>query len=245
MKRLSVLFLGALAAVGLATSAAADATLDLVWSSSDSTDPAVVTGTSSILASSGDSLVLDVLLTAGTEGLSSYGMSVSFDLAELLTDPTKGDPTFIPPTPGGASEFGIAPDPFCTPFPACFFATPTLTPFTAGVSKIVETGPTTGFVFTFEAGTLSNGVVASFGQFKIGEIFFTVQTPADDGADLASGFFNTGADAAFDNGGSAVAMNFGLAAVSPLDVSGPEPGTSVLLALGLVGLAIAGRQVRS
>ena len=225
---------------GFSSSANAAATVDLVWVSSNNTDPVhtpyIGLGSSAIMAHPGDDLVLELRLTAGTEGLSSWGISVSFDLAELLIDPTMGDPS----SPG-ASEFGIAPDVYCTPFPACFFEVPTLTPFTSGATDVIEGGLTTGFIFTFEAGTLGNGVAASFGQFKIGEIFFTVQTPADDGIDLSSGFFNTGADAAFDNAGNAVAMTFNSAAV---DRWGPEPGTSTLLGLGLLGLILAGRRAR-
>ena len=130
-----------------------------------------------------------------------------------------------------------------TPFPACFFASPTLVSFSPGVSGVSPSGPaTTGFVFTFEAGTLFNGVSASFGSFKIGEIWFEAQPSlGTDGADAASGFFNVGFDGAFDNAGSPVAMNFGNAAV---DLWGPEPGTATLLGLGLLGLTLAGRRHR-
>jgi hypothetical protein len=114
---------------------------------------------------------------------------------------------------------------------------------TSGVSTVVEsTTAATGFVYTFEAGTLGNGLLASFGAFQIGEIVFSVNpSVTNNGADFAAGFFNFGADGVYDNAGSSVTMVFNGAGV---DAFGPEPGTATLLGLGLVGLAVAGRRSR-
>jgi len=222
--------------LGVVGSASADASIDLIWTASSGTGAGV--GTSAITASSGDGLILGVFLTAGTEGVSSYGISVSFDgpgFNELDLNPI-GSTT-------AATEFGLKPTVTCTPFPSCFFDSPTMSNFTPGVSSVIESnGSNTGFVYTFEAGTLGSGVLGTFGAFKIGEINFTVNTPVNGGPTLNSGFFIPGVDAAYDNRGAPVTMSFNSAAV---DTFGPEPGTTVLLGLGLVSLAMAGRRKRS
>jgi hypothetical protein len=217
--------------VGFAESASANATVDLIWTGSSNTSASL--GGSSILAASGDTITLAVLITAGTEGLSSYGVSVMFD-SSLQNELNLA---------GAPAEFAVAPTVTCTPFPACFFDTPTMFNFTPGVSGVQEsTTALTGFVYTFEAGTLGNGLLASFGAFQIGEITFTVNSSvATNGADNFSGFLNAGFDGAYDNVGSAVTMNFNSAAVNAI----PEPGTAILLGLGLVSLAVAGRRKRS
>ena len=235
MRTLALAFAVTLAALfGFSSSAGAAATVDLVWESTSNTDPGhtpgtLGLGTSAIMAHPGDHVGLAVYLTAGTEGLSSYGISLAFnDQVQVLHTP---------------NEFGVKPTVTCLPFPACFFDSPTLAPFTPGVSGVSPSGPaTTGFVYTFEAGTLGNGLLGSFGPLKIGEVWFQVQSAVGtDNADVASGFFNAGTDGAFDNTSSPVAMNFGNAAV---DLWGPEPGTATLLGLGLLGLTLAGRRNR-
>jgi hypothetical protein len=235
MRTLALAFAVTLAALfGFTSTAGAIAQVDLVWVSTSNTDPAhtplsIGVGTSAIMAHPGDHVGLEVLLTAGTEGISSFGISVAFnDQVQVLHTPT---------------EFGLAPTITCTPFPGCFFDTPTLSNFTPGVSGVTPSGPaTTGFVYTFEAGTLGSGLLGTFGPMKIGEIWFEVQSSVGtDGADVASGFFVPGVDAAYSNGGLPVAMNFGNAAV---DLWGPEPGTATLLGLGLLGLTLAGRRNR-
>ena len=238
MRTLALALAVSLAALfGFSSSANAAATVDLIWVSSSNTDPVhtpyIGLGTSATMAHPGDHIGLQINLTAGTEGLSSWGISLAFDFD--LQDELN---VLHPP-----NEFGLNPTITCTPFPACFFGTPTLASFTPGVSLVVESFPgVAGFVFTFEAGTLNNGVSASFGSFKIGEVWFEVNSPATDGPDISSGFFNSGADGAFDNRGLPVAMNFNSAAV---DLWGPEPGTAMLLGLGLFGLTLAGRRSRN
>jgi hypothetical protein len=238
MRRFSFVMMVTMAGLlGIAGSASADGSVDLIWTSSSNTAVSGV-GTSAISASSGDALTLGVFLTAGTEGISSYGISVSFDgpgFNELDLNPI-GSTT-------AATEFGLKPTVTCTPFPSCFFESPTMSNFTPGVSSVIESdGSNTGFVYTFEAGTLGSGVLNTFGAFMIGEINFTVNTPVNGGPTLNPGFFRSGVDAAYSNAGTPVTMSFNGAAV---DTFGPEPGTTVLLGLGLVSLAMAGRRKRS
>jgi hypothetical protein len=214
--------------IGFAGSAGATATVDLIWTATSGTGAGV--GTSSIDAASGDTLTLAILLTAGTEGISSYGISVSFDPGAL-------DQLNVT----SATEFGLKPTITCSPFPSCFFDSPTMSNFTPGVSGIMDSSTVaTGFVYTFEAGTLGSGLLDTFGAFQIGEIVFSANSSTAT-TSLAAGFFVVGVDAAYDNGGLPVVTTFNGAAA---DVFGPEPGTATLLGLGLVGLAVAGRRSR-
>jgi hypothetical protein len=241
MKRTLITVTVALAfALGLSSTASADASVDLVWLSSSNT--AAKTGTSSIQAADGDLLTLSIFITAGTEGLSSYGISISFDAPgsnRLNLQPFPANPMDT----AAATEFGLAPTITCQPFPSCFFDTPTMANITSGVSSVIESDfSNTGFVYTFEAGTLGNGLLASFGAFELGQIDFKFQNPEQNSATLKSGFFNFGADGAYSNTGTEVAVSFGAAAI---DAFAPEPGAAALLGMGLCGLVLAGRRNRS
>jgi hypothetical protein len=233
MRTLALVLAGSLAALfGFSSSAGATPTVDLVWASTTSTDPGTVAGlgTSAIVAAPGDHIGMEIYLTAGTEGIRAYGISIAFDTdVKVLHTPT---------------EYGTAAASFpCSPFPVCFTGPrPNLQPLGAGVNGW-DTG-TPGFVYTFESATLSasNYAYDTFGPMKIGEIWFEVQPAvATDGIDITSGFFNPGVDAILDAANNSIGAVFGDARV---DAFAPEPGTATLLGLGLLGLTLAGRRNR-
>jgi len=198
-------------AVALApTPARSEAVVDLVWFSTNNTSPSATAGigTPILHAAPGDVVGLRLMLTADTEGLSYYGISVRFDDDGIDELNVQGDP----------EEFGLAHTITCTPFPSCFFNTPIMTPYTPGVEAVEESGPgTTGFVLTFEAQYSPGvgGVFDTFGPFRMGEIVFVVNdSVAADGVDIASGFFNPGIDAALDNViGAYTTVQFGVASL--------------------------------
>jgi hypothetical protein len=233
MRRIALVMMFTMASlVGFSGAAGATPTVNLVWASTDNTDPGITgVGTSSILAQSGDTLLMEIYLTAGTEGIRAYGISIAFDTDLRVV--------------GTPNEYGTAPASFpCSPFPICFTGPrPNLQPLGAGINGW-DTG-TPGFVYTFESATLSasNYAYDTFGPMKIGDIMFEVQPAvATDGVDAMSGFFNPGVDAILDAANNSVGAVFGGAAVN---LFGPEPGTATLLGLGLLGLAVAGRRTRS
>jgi hypothetical protein len=206
--------------------AAATATVDLVWTASSNPAAAGGLGTNTIAAAPGDLVTLAVVFTPfSSDGVSVYGVSVRFDF-DLLDELDLS---------GAPEEFGMKPTITCTPFPSCFFESPTMSPFTPGVSSVVESNlGFTGFVYTFEAGTCGNGPTDTFGAFKIGEIHFQVNSSVmTDGFDIESGFFNVGTDGAFSNPGQPIDMTFGSASLDQI----PEPATLVLVAAGLAAFA--------
>ncbi len=142
--------------------------IDLIWSA---TTGAGATGTSTIAASPGDELTLDVVLNPDERGVHGYGISIEFDRngKELtITDA-------IELLPEGF-EFN----------------------FTPGPGDRRDSTPTEkGFQHTFEAATIGDGPTA--GPLLIGQAFFTAVSPVADGDDVFSGLFNVRIDGLFDN----------------------------------------------
>jgi hypothetical protein len=106
---------------------------------------------------------------------------------------------------------------------------------TTGVDSTQEStfGSQVGFVYTFESVTFGAG---SFDRMLVGTIDFEVtENVASDGWDVFSGEFNTGIDAFFDAQGQPLSPEFGYAQV-------PEPGTALLLGIGLASLAVSSRK---
>jgi hypothetical protein len=88
------------------------------------------------------------------------------------------------------------------------------------------------FLFDVEASTAGAHPEESSCQFQIGGIWFRANNAPTNCPDVTADSYNLGADGVFDNNGTPVAMNFnGAAAV-------PEPGTAMLVILGLLSLGL-------
>lgn len=173
--------IGCIAALGLAANASAaalsSALVEVIWEE---------TGDSTALAFSGTPLTAQIYLSSGETGISSYGISLSFDddLMLVSTDPQgAGFPEELLP---GGFQFNL----------------------TDGVDDVSSDA-----VFSFEAGTFGDGPVST--RFLIGVVHFMAIDPKPDGADVAAGFFNVGIDGVFDNAGDPVAIDFADAEVVP------------------------------
>ena len=177
------------------------------------TDGLGVVGSNTISALPGDTLSATVSLTADSAGVSSYGISLLFD-----TD--FGDELNLI----SVNELLTAPFTF------------NVTPGCASTQE--SSGAQVGNVLTCEAGTFGAG--PSLATVDIMDLVFLVTANvATDGFDMETGLFNSGFDGIFDNAGMPVTPTFGQAAVNLLV---PEPGTGLLVGLGLLGFALRSRK---
>lgn len=204
--------LGALGAVALLlvpTGGLATPLIDVIFTGSTG---AGTPGGSSIRAAPGDVLTAEIRVAAGSEGVSSYGLSLRFD--EDLGDELDLE--------GPASEF----------LPEGYDFN-----LTEGVDSSREsTSSVAGYVRTFEAATFAEGPASE--AFAVGTVDFLVNDGVEaDGTDLRVGLFNPGVDGLFDNAGNDLgpSSTFGTASVNPV----PEPTTGALLALGVGALGLA------
>jgi hypothetical protein len=141
-------------------------------------DPATAGIQSSVPAVAGQPITVDIVMTVGAEGVSSCGISVNFDNAELSLN---GAPASAERLPAGFT-----------------------TNLNAGVNSESQA---TGQVRTFEAVTLGNGPVnTSFVLGSIS--FTVPAPVTDGTADVTPGIFNAGVDGCFDNAGVAVTPAF-------------------------------------
>lgn len=178
------------------------------------TDGLGVVGSNTISALPGDTLSASVSISADAAGVSSYGISMLFD-----TD--FGDELNLI----SVNELLTAPFTF------------NVTPGCASTQE--SSGAQAGNVLTCEAGTFGAG--PSLATVDIMDLVFLVTANvATDGFDIETGVFNTGFDGIFDNVGGPVTPTFGQAVVDLLLL--PEPGTGLLVSLGLLGFALRSRK---
>ena len=178
------------------------------------TDGLGVVGSNTISALPGDTLSASVSISADAAGVSSYGISMLFD-----TD--FGDELNLI----SVSELLTAPFTF------------NVTPGCASTQE--SSGAQAGNVLTCEAGTF--GVGPSLATVDIMDLVFQVTANVEsDGFDIETGLFNAGFDGVFDNVGGPVTPTFGQAAVDLLLLQ--EPGTGLLVSLGLLGFALRSRK---
>ena len=198
---------------GGAQEAPAATAVGVVWTS---TTGAGTPGGSSIDAAPGDQLVAQIRITPDGGGLAAYAVSLEFDtdLGDELDLVSVTE--FLP----GSMEFAITP----------------------GVDSTQEsTGAQKGYVYTYEAVTLTIPG-PSGGTVVAGEVTFNV-TPnvMSDGVDVLAGTFNINADGVGNNSNAIVspvfsgaAVNSGAAAIPTLSEWGVIVMALLLLATGTI-----------
>ena len=206
--------LGSLIALAFAAATPWSASATSIGITFTSTSGSGVTGSNSIAAAPGDTLTATVSMAIDALGVSSYGVSLKFDM-------DFGDELTLL----NATEL----------LPAGF--TFNLTP---GCESTQQSSATQeGNVLGCEAGTFGLGPVST--TVDIFTVAFQVTANvATDGSDMETFLGSSGFDGVFDNAAVAVTpTSFGTAAVN---LFVPEPTTGLLLTLSLLGLVVVSRK---
>lgn len=196
------------ASLGLWSINSLAAGVSFVWSSTTGTG---TTGGNTIAAAAGDQLTLNVMLDADAVGISSYGVSLSFD-GDL------GDELDI------VSVNELLPADFAFHL-------------SQGVDGATESTTTTvGAIGSFEGGTFASGAVSK--SVLIGQVVFAVTgTVATDGADVFA-MLRPGFDGVFDSLGDDLS---GAVLLGQASVNAPVPVPPALGLFALACVTLLGR----
>lgn len=224
MRTLAALVATTFVALMVASTASASPTISLVWTGTTGTG---TTGSSSIFASPGDVLALDIRINIDATGLSGAFVSLAYDSGSLLGLLGYGV------GPGGTSS-EVCPNPpnASGPDTCSGFSTPsrTYTPLGGGSAGLIATnsGPLSNYG-QFDAAK-GSPPFSTNGVMTLGRAIFEVV-----GGGTVSVANVPGLDSVNDSAGN---VFFPTASATVI----PEPGTAALLGLGIFGLAVAGRR---
>lgn len=221
--------------LGVAGQASATPSLDLVYlGGATGGEPCTngIAGVDCLHTNESDIITFKLVLTVDTLGVTAWGFDIRWDAdgedeLDLVNYQQRQNIFFSAPNP--------------TPPPDTIELgnyNPT------GPTFIVESAPgSDGHIYGIDATSISiTGPFIHNVSFRLGIVSFHVNgnVNKNPGADIETGFFRGDGNAMGDDQFNFITPNFGSFAIDSV----PEPGTSLLMGMGVLGLILAGRASR-
>jgi len=236
MRTLTSLALAASLAMvlGVAGQASALNSVGLVFLGGATGDPnCSVNPAPCVHTNSSDIIRFAIVITVDANGLGAFGLDLRWDAdgedeLDFASATQRASLLFKTPNPSP---------------PPDTLALASYTVSSANFASTESTAGNAGYLMGFDAFSASiTGPFIANVSFRIGTVAFHVNGNVNNnaGADIEMGFFRTDGAAMSDSASNFITPNFGSFNVDSV----PEPGTSLLMGMGVLGLILAGRANR-